>query len=65
MLGIPFLLQSLEHAVQHRNVAASRHEAWQSGWKLAADFISLAFVWEAPKHTSSSASHPSRNEFVQ
>ena len=60
-----FLRQLLKASVQHRNVTTARHETWQSVWKLAADFISLACVWEAPKHTSSSAGHACWNEFVQ
>lgn len=60
-----FLRQFFKASVQHRNVTTAGHETWQSVWKLAADFISLAFVWEAPKHTSSSASHACGNEFVQ
>src|SRR5690554_1476466 len=65
MLGIHFLQYLLEPAVQHRNVATLSHEPWHIGWKLAADFISLALVWKAPKHTSSSAGHSCWNKFIQ
>ena len=65
VLRTRFLCHPFQASVQHRDVAAAGHETRQSGWKLAADFISLALVWEAPKHTSSSAGHPCLNEFVQ
>src|SRR5690606_13461097 len=65
MLGIHFLRHFRELAVQHRNVAPLGHESWHMVWKLAADFISLALVWKAPKHTSSSAGHSCWNEFIQ
>src|SRR5690606_38123442 len=60
-----FLSQSSEAAVQHRDVTPLCYETWQIGWKLAANFISLTLVWEAPKHTSSSAGHSCWNKFVQ
>src|SRR5690606_13208215 len=65
MLGIHFLLQFFELAVQHRNIASLGYKARHVGWKLAADFISLGLVWKASKHTSSSASHFCWNKFVQ
>src|SRR5690606_37823229 len=65
MLGIHFLRHFRELAVQHRNVASLGHESWHMVWKLAADFISLALVWKAPKHTSSSTGHSRWNEFIQ
>ena len=51
--------------MQHRDVAALGDETWQSGRKLAGDFISIVPVWEAPKHTSSGAGQSGRCEFVQ
>jgi hypothetical protein len=49
------LEQFFELAMQHRNVTTLGYKARQSCWKLAGDFISIDLVWEAPKHTSSSA----------
>src|SRR5690606_22413945 len=45
--------------------ATASDEARQSGWKLARDFSSLIAIWEAPKHTSSSAGHACLNKIVQ
>src|SRR5690606_10476212 len=58
-------VQGFQHTVQRRPVAAASDEAWQSGWKLARDSISLVAIWEAPKHTSSSAGHACLNEIIQ
>lgn len=51
--------------MQHRNVGTACDKTWQCGWKLAGDFISIVLVWEAPKHTSSSAGQSCWNKFVQ
>ncbi len=49
-------VQLLKRSVQHRDVTPLCNKTWQSGWKLAGDFISIDLIWEAPKYTSSSAS---------
>ena len=53
--GIPFSDQSFQLPVQHRNVASFGDEPLKVVWKKGRDFISFSFVWEAPKHTTSSA----------
>lgn len=51
-----FLLeQTLQLAMQHRNVASLCYKPCKGLCKKGRDFISFSFVWEAPKHTTSSA----------
>lgn len=50
------LEQTLQLAMQHRNVASFGYKPCKGLCKKGRDFISFSFAWEAPKHTTSSSS---------
>ena len=50
------LEQTLQLAMQHRNVASLCYKPCMGLCKKVQDFISICFVWEGPKYTTSSSS---------
>src|ERR1700712_3212088 len=60
-----FLEQTLQLAMQHRNVASLCHEPWKGLCKKVRNSISFRFAWEGPKHTTSSSCEPRFSEFAK
>ena len=59
LLRVPctrFLLQILQLAMQHRNVASFCYKPCKGVCQKVQHFISICFVWEGPKYTTSSSS---------